>query len=156
MSEEFEAVERSRLIFPGLAGLYERVAPLGYALVRVATGLLIVPGGFEKLFLGGAQRIAAGNVMKVGVEPAIVWAWAVGATEFFGAILLAIGLWTRPAAFSLVVLLATITFRVRWDAGYFWKATGWEVTLLLTLVCLAYLFGGGGRWSLDRRIGREF
>ena len=130
MSEEFEAVERSRLIIPGLAGLYERLAPLGYALVRVATGLLIVPGGYEKLFLGGAQRIAAGNVMKVGVEPAIVWAWAVGATEFFGALLLAIGLWTRPAAFSLVVLL--------------------------TLVCLAYLFGRGGRWSLDRRFGREF
>ena len=55
-----------------------------------------------------------------------------------------------------MVLLATITFRVRWDAGYFWKATGWEVTLLLTLVCLAYLFGGGGRWSVDKWIGKEF
>ena len=71
-------------------------------------------------------------------------------------ILLAIGLWTRLAAFALAVLLATITFRVRWDAGDFWKATGFEVTLLLALVCLAYLFGGGGRYSLDRRIGREF
>ena len=72
-----------------------------------------------------------------------------GCTEFFGAILLAIGLWTRPAAFALAVLLATITFRVRWDAGYFWKATGWEVTLLLALICLAYLFGGGGTLTAE-------
>jgi putative oxidoreductase len=156
MSEEFEGVDRSRLMVPGLAGLYERLAPLGYALVRVVTGLLILPGGYEKLFHGGVYRIAANNIAKVGVEPPLAWAWAVGCTEFFGAILLAIGLWTRPAAFSLVVLLGTITFRVRWDAGYFWKSTGWEVTLLLALVCLAYLMGGGGRWSLDRRIGREF
>ena len=31
-----------------------------------------------------------------------------------------------------------------------------RLTLLLALVCLAYLIGGGGRWSLDRRFGREF
>jgi hypothetical protein len=24
------------------------------------------------------------------------------------------------------------------------------------VVCLAFLFGGGGRYSLDRRLGREF
>jgi len=156
MSEESAEIDPSHLIVPGLAGLYRRLAPLSYALVRVSTAVLLLPGGYEKLFKGGVYRIAANNIAKVGVEPPLAWAWAVGCTEFFGAILLAIGLWTRPAAFALVVLLATITFRVRWDAGYFWKATGWEVTLLLALVCLAYLFGGGGRYSLDRRIGREF
>ena len=156
MSEEYVAIDKSRLIIPGLEGLYRRLAPLGYALVRVATGVLIVPGGYEKMFHGGVYRIATNNVVKVGVEPAIFCAWLTAGTEFFGTILLAIGLWTRPAAFALVILLAAITFRIRWEAGYFWKATGWEVTLLLCLVCLAYLFGGGGRYSLDRRIGREF
>lgn len=156
MSEEYTAIDRSRLIIPGLEGLYRRLAPFGYALVRVVTAILIMPGGYEKLFHGGVYRIAANNVIKTGLEPPLFWAWLTGGTEFFGAILLAIGLWTRPAAFALVVMLATITFRVRWDAGYFWKATGWEVTALLALICLAYLFGGGGRYSLDRRIGREF
>lgn len=156
MSEEFGGIDKSRLIVPGLAGLYRRLAPLSYAFVRVITAILIIPGGYEKLFRGGVYRIAANNLAKVGVEPPLVWAWVVGCTEFFGPILLALGLWTRPAAFALVVMLSTITFRVRWDAGYFWKATGWEVTLLLALICLAYLFGGGGRYSLDRRIGREF
>lgn len=156
MSEEYSEIDESRLIVPGLAGVYRKLAPMSYALVRIATGILILPGGYEKVFQGGVYRIAANNILKVGVEPPLFWAWLTAGTEFFGAILLALGLWTRPAAFALVVLLGTITFRVRWDAGFFWKATGWEVTLLLALVCVAYLMGGGGRYSLDRRIGREF
>jgi hypothetical protein len=27
---------------------------------------------------------------------------------------------------------------------------------MLFVVCLAFLFGGGGRYSLDRKLGREF
>ena len=40
--------------------------------------------------------------------------------------------------------------------GLFWTSVGLEVALLLMLLTFAFVLGGGGRYSLDRLIGREF
>jgi uncharacterized membrane protein YphA (DoxX/SURF4 family) len=40
--------------------------------------------------------------------------------------------------------------------GMFWTSGGIEVALLLCLISFAFVLGGGGRYSLDRVIGREF
>jgi putative oxidoreductase len=156
MIDETSAIDERRLIIPGLAGLYRRLAPLSYAFTRVVFAVIIIPSGYEKVFQGGVHRIAAGNVLKVGVEPPLLWAWAVGSLEFFGVILLALGLFTRPVAFALAIQMAVITFRIQFENGFFWTTRGYEFALLLTLACVAYLIGGGGRYSLDRVIGREF
>jgi hypothetical protein len=36
------------------------------------------------------------------------------------------------------------------------SAGGFEFEMLLGLCCLAFLFGGGGRYSVDHAIGKEF
>jgi putative oxidoreductase len=156
MIDESSAIDERRLVFPGLAGLYRRLAPLGYAFTRVAFAIVILPSGWEKVFEGGVHRIAAGNVLKAGFSPPLAWAWAVGCLEFFGVILLALGLFTRPVAFALAIQMAVITFLIQWNNGYFWTARGYEFALLLMLVCIAFVIGGGGRYSLDRKLGREF
>jgi uncharacterized membrane protein YphA (DoxX/SURF4 family) len=48
-------IDRKRLYVPGAAGLYETLAPLSYTLVRVALGLILIPHGFNKLFLADAD-----------------------------------------------------------------------------------------------------
>jgi putative oxidoreductase len=158
MIDEFEVPSRQTLIIPGLAGLYRLLAPCSYAMARVTLGLALLPVGIDKLFMGGVARIAANNVLRTGLEPPLVWAWAVGCVEFFGALLLIAGLWTRPVAFAVAVEMLVITFRIRFDAGFFItpKGGGMEVSVLLLLICIALLFGGGGRYSADRAIGREF
>ena len=40
--------------------------------------------------------------------------------------------------------------------GYFWTSRGAEFALMLFVVRLAFVFGGGGRDSIDRHLGREF
>ena len=156
MIDETSDIDEARLIVPGLAALYRQLAPLGYAFARVVYGLLLVPSGFEKVFHGGVNRIAAGNILKTGFEPPLVWAWAVGSLELFGAILLVFGLFTRPVAFALAIEMAVITFMIQLPNGYFWTSRGCEFALLLMLVSIAFVAGGGGRYSLDRIIGREF
>ena len=37
-----------------------------------------------------------------------------------------------------------------------WTSRGAEFALILFLVCVAFVIGGGGRYSLDRRLGKEF
>jgi len=145
-----------RLFIPALAPLYAMMAPLSYAFIRVIIGLMFLPSGIDKMFLGGNARIAAGNLTALGLSNVVAWSWAVAATEFFGAILIILGLFTRFAAFSLVVLLFVITFGIQMKSGFLWSPRGFEVGLLLMLISIAICFGGGGRFSLDRRIGREF
>jgi putative oxidoreductase len=145
-----------RLLIPALAPLYALAAPLSYALIRVTIGLMFLPSGIDKMFLGGNARIAAGNLTALGLSNVVAWSWAVAATEFFGAILIILGLFTRFAAFSLVVLLFVITFGIQMKSGFLWSPRGFEVGLLLMLISIAICFGGGGRFSLDRRFGREF
>ena len=132
------------------------LVPIGYAFARVWLALLILPSGYEKVFHDGAARIAAGNVLKTGFYPPMFWAWWVAYLEFFGMILLALGLLTRPIAFMFAVEMAVITVMIQAPNGYFWTSHGMEFALILFVVSVAFVFGGGGRYSLDRLIGREF
>ncbi len=79
-----------------------------------------------------------------------------GGTEFFGGLLLAIGLLTRPAAVGVVIVMAVAVFAVHLPNGFFWGAGGYEYPLLWGLLALAIAFRGGAEMSLDRMIGREF
>jgi hypothetical protein len=46
------AIDKTRLIWPGLAPLYESIAPYSYALIRFGAGAVIFYHGFAKLFRG--------------------------------------------------------------------------------------------------------
>ena len=156
MIDETGNIDKSKLIFPQLAGFYGVVAPLGYAFLRIVIALVLLPDGLEKIFLGGTDRIAAGNIAKLGLQYPHAWAWAVALLEFFGSFLLAFGLFTRPVAVAFAVMLTVIVFGIALPRGYFWTVNGGEVGLLLDFAVIGFIFGGGGRYSVDRMIGREF
>src|SRR4051812_26180018 len=139
-----------------LKPLNDRLLALGYALARVWFALLIVPSGYEKVFEHGAARIATGNVLKTGFYPPVFWAWVVALLEFVGMMLLALGLGTRLVAFMMAIELGVIVVTIQAPNGWFWPSRGPEFALILFVVCVAFVLGGGGRYSLDRRLGREF
>jgi putative oxidoreductase len=132
------------------------LVPFAYAFARVWFALLILPSGYEKVFSDGAARIAAGNVLKTGFYPPMFWAWVVALLEFVGMILLAAGLFTRPIAFMMAIELGVIVLMIQMPNGWFWTSRGTEFAAILFLVCLAFVLGGGGKFSLDRKLGKEF
>jgi len=134
----------------------ERLPAIGYALARVWFAVLILPSGWEKVFADGAARIATGNVLKTGFYPPMFWAWVVALLELVGMVLLAVGLGTRIIALMMAIELGVIVVAIQMPNGYFWTSRGTEFALVLFLVCLAFVFGGGGRYSLDRKLVREF
>jgi len=144
-----------RLMIPGLAGLYQSLAPYSYALIRFSLGAILIPHGYFKLFQGGAAGLAANVFAKWGLEPAMAWAYWIGGVEFFGGILLAIGLFTRAAAFLILVEMVVIVFVALWSNGYFWTNRGYEFALLMGLMALAIVFRGGDRLSVDHAVGKE-
>ena len=128
-------------IVPFAARLYRPLEPYAYTLIRVATGAIFIPHGVLKLFFGGAT-----SAMGYGF----------GILELVGGLAIALGLGTRIVAFMMAIELGVIVVAIQMPNGYFWTSRGAEFALVLFVVCVAFVIGGGGRYSLDRKLGREF
>ncbi len=61
---------------------------------------------------------------------------------------------TRPAAAAIAVMLL-VAATVHLPAGFFWTEGGWEYPVLWAAIAGMFAIKGGGRYSLDRLIGRE-
>ncbi|PZQ50103.1 MAG: DoxX family protein [Rhodovulum sulfidophilum] len=137
-------------LVPALRPVYAALAPLTRTLMRVVAGTAFVIHGSPKIMnpLG-----AVGMVEGIGFYPGWLWATALAATEFFGGILLILGLLTRPAALAAsFVLMVTSWFHwVHLEQGY----KGAELSIIWLSVTLFFAAHGGGAYSLDRRIGRQ-
>jgi putative oxidoreductase len=145
-----------RLMLPGLAGLYESLAPYSYSFMRVCVGAMLVPHGYAKLFNGGVAGLANGYFAKWGLAAPLAWAYWIALLEFVGGILLAVGFLTRPVALLVVVEMAVAVITVHLPNGFFWTAKGYEYPLLWGLLALAIAWRGGDRLSVDRALGKEF
>lgn len=154
--DEFKRGGEPRLFFPRLEPVYQRLSGLAYPLIRVAAGAILVPHGWRKLSDPTALKSLVEMLHKVGLEPAGALAWSVGSLEFFGGLLLMVGLLTRPVALLIAAEMAVITFKVLWPNGFFVGARGYEHNLLWGLLACAIACRGGGRWSIDRLLGKEF
>lgn len=147
-------VDRQKLYVPAAAGLYEALAPLSYTLIRVALGLILIPHGYGKVFGTDAVH-AANNFVHFGWAYPLAWAYFIGVLEFFGGILLVLGLFTRPVALAFAIEMAVICFAVLWP-HWGWVHRGMEYALFMGVVALAIFFRGGGAWSLDNLMQKEF
>ena len=145
-------------IIPALNGLARFFEPAAEPLLRLVTGLLLVPHGAQKLFglFGGYGIEATGQFFaaKLGLPP--TFALLAGLIEFFGGLMLALGLTTRAAAILVFGVMAVAVVLVHLPMGFFWNAGGYEYPLLWGIAALYYAIRGGGRYSVDHLIGYEF
>jgi putative oxidoreductase len=146
----------TQLLIPGLRPFYQGVAPYIYPLIRLATGLVLLPHGCQKLlgmFGGGGFSGTMAGFEKMG------WGGSVGALiailEFFGALGVAFGFLTRFWAAALAIEFAVITFSAHWGNGFFWSNKGFEYPLLWGILFFAIALRGGGNLSIDKAMGKE-
>jgi putative oxidoreductase len=141
---------------PSIVGPLNALSGYAWPLVRIATGLMLVPHGAQKLFgwFGGHGLAGTGQFFEssLGLSPGLFWATVVALTEFFGGLALVLGLLTRPAALAATVLLA-VAVTVHLPNGFFWTNGGYEYPLMWAILSLAILLRGGDAWSLDARLG---
>lgn len=148
------------LLFPRLGGFYAIASPMSYALMRIAFGLILLTHGLPKLL--GESHGAMANPFASSVNfitntlhfPApVAFGYVVMLLETVGAVMLAAGLFTRLIAPMVAVQMAMICLihYPKWA----WIDRGMEYPFLMGLVALHIAFRGGGRFSLDRLLGRE-
>ena len=73
--------------------------------------------------------------------------------ETLGALAMLTGFLTRLAALGIFCTMGVAIFAVHWSAGFL-APQGYEYPFTLAGVALALLFGGAGRWSVDRLVTR--
>ena len=155
-------VDPDSLFFPSLGSLYEAAGPWAEALLRAIVGLALVPHGLRMacgFFPGTGGPIhnlamMAEALDRWGYRPGKLWAPLIAATQLIAGPLLAVGLFTRPAAVPVFLFLLVSNVE-RWRVGgYFWNTQGLEYTLMWTTAAFFFLVHGGGAISLDHLIGR--
>ena len=119
--------------------------------LRVSLGLIFMAHGAQKLFGGfggkGLQATAELFATKLGMTPGMLWAALASGGEFFGGLLVLIGLFTRLGALNIAVVMLVAMFHVHW--GAFFMPGGIEYTLALLGSALALLIAGAGPASFD-------
>jgi putative oxidoreductase len=132
---------------------------LGLLVLRVVVGLLFMGHGAQKLFgLFGGHGLAgtAGFFEQgLGLKPGKVHATGAGAAEFFGGLLLALGLLTPFAAAALIATMAVAIATVHFSKGLWSTEGGYEYNAVLMAVAFAVTAVGPGNWSLDHALSLD-
>lgn len=120
--------------------------------IRLALGGIMFAHGAQKVlgsFGGpGFNAFISGPAPPFSfMRPAWLWWGAAALSEFFGGILIILGLLTRVGAFFIACTMITAIFGAHWPV--FFGARGIEYPLALTAMSVALLISGGGMASVD-------
>lgn len=131
-----------------LGSFYSAWTPRLLSILRIVAAFLFMAHGAQKLF---------GFLMPPGrpTPPLLSTGGIAGVLEFFGGLLLLVGLFTRPVAFILSGLMAVAYFMAHAPRGPWPLANAGELAVLYSFVFLFLAVAGGGEWSLDRLLFRS-
>src|SRR6266545_4162264 len=112
--------------------------------------------GFSLHATRSAEALRLSGRLPGGTPQLLTLPWITGVLEFFGGLLLLLGLFTRPIAFILSGMMAVAYFKVHARQGLWPLQNRGELAALYCFVFLYLSAAGGGPWSLDsvRRRGR--
>jgi len=116
-------------------------------ILRVGLGLLIMKHGYDKLSHFNDMQSKFMSFLHMGSTVSLI---LVIFAEFFCAILLILGLFTRLACVPLIIDLCVAFFVIK-NGEFFGKG---EVEALYIIGFVTILFAGPGRASVDRMIGK--
>lgn len=125
----------------------ERWTNIFLSVLRIVAALVFMQHGSQKLFgfpPSGAPVVAPLVLMsQTGLA---------GVLEFFGGLMLLVGLFTRPVAFIVSGEMAVAYFQVHSPRALLPIVNRGELAVILCFVFLYFAFAGGGSLSVDALI----
>ncbi|MES2043786.1 MAG: DoxX family protein [Pseudomonadota bacterium] len=126
----------------------DRWAPQLHAALRIIAALLFMEHGLMKLFHFPAAQPGAPTPLPLMLVVAAV-------IEVGGGALIALGLFTRLAAFICAGEMAVAYFMAHAPKGFWPALNGGEGAILFTFIFLWLAAAGPGAWSVDGSMGKK-
>jgi putative oxidoreductase len=132
-------------------------------IIRLTTGLILFPHGAQKMLgLFGGPGFSGEMDFLTGTVH-LSWLIAIGVIviEFIGSLSLIVGFASRVWAVLTIILMLGIIVSSHLDNGFFmnWfgtqKGEGYEYHLLVIGLCLATLYNGSGKLSVDTSLQKR-
>jgi putative oxidoreductase len=123
----------------------EAWAPRILSITRIMSGLIFLAHGTAKLLGFPASDMN---------PPALSMGWNAGVIELICGVLIAIGLFTRPAAFLASGTMAFAYFLAHAPQNFFPVLNGGDAAILYCFLFLYLVFAGPGPWSIDAQRGK--
>ncbi len=119
-----------------------KLSPHLLSVLRIIVGFLFLQHGAQKLFgfPAGPDTVPVVLFSLIGLA---------GVLEFFGGLLILIGLFTRPTAFLLSGQMAVAYFMAHAPQGFWPVVNKGELAVLYCFIFLYFAAAGAGPWSLD-------
>ena len=127
--------------------VWDGAAPYLRSLLRIVSALMFVLAGTMKIF-----ALPSGMPPDGGTAEVLSQIWIGGVLEIVGGLLIALGLFTRPAAFVLSGMMAVAYFQFHAPGGLWPTENGGVAAILYCFLWLYFSAAGPGVWSLDARI----
>ena len=124
-------------------------------LLRIFLGFAFAYHGALRLFVPQNLAGSIAYFTQVGIPYAQFSVYIVGIIEIACGLLLFFGLFTRGAAFVVMLELIYIFFKVHLRNGLLAGNNGYEFVLLLIAALLIILVNGAGHLSLGKLFGKE-
>jgi putative oxidoreductase len=127
--------------------------------VRIGAGVIFTAHGAQKLFgwFGGyGLEGTAGWMESIGLAPGTLMAALAGGAEFFGGLLLIVGLLVRPTAVVLALTMLVAIITVHLQNGLFMSNGGYEFALALLVISAGLAMRGAGSLSIDNLLHNKF
>lgn len=121
--------------------------------IRLTLGVVMFAHGAQKMlgwYGGDGFKAWTGAIQSMGYQPAVLFAALAGGSEFFGSILVFLGLFTRIAALFIAGTMVIAITTVHWAGGLFASNNGYEYPLCLFAAAVSLMMSGAGALSLDR------
>lgn len=122
----------------------DRLQPLALLALRLALGAVMIGHGYSKIFGGLHHHVEF--VSSLGLPGWLAYPSA--AAEFFGGILVVIGLFTRIGGLAICIDLVVAIWKVHWKHGLLGDG-GYQFPLALAAIAFALIFFGSGPIALD-------
>lgn len=129
----------------------DRLQPLGALALRLALGAIMLSYGYQKVIPHGSLYNFTHTVTHLGLPAGLGYLAAF--LEFFGGILLLVGLFTRVISLLMVVEMGVVIDKV-FRHGTLIGKNSFAVPMLCGVIALMLVFTGSGWLGLDTIIGR--
>ncbi len=117
---------------------------------RLGIAMVFIYHGYGKLFVPGGLEQFSGYLNQLGFPLSKLMAYLAGGAEFFGGIMIALGLFARVASLFLIITMTTAVFVHRND-GY----SGMEFAVHMLVLSVGTLFSGSGKYSLESLVKKH-